>query len=309
MSDIPIGPGQSEEETAGQVFSARLQGFAVEFDRQFERFLKPAGEVPPGLLEAMRYTALLPGKRIRPYLVTRCCELVGGDRASAWHVGAALECVHAFSLIHDDLPAMDDDDLRRGRPSNHKQFGEALAILAGDALMTLAFELLVRHSPNEQAAARMVLTLANGAGWSGMIGGQTADVLGEDQPPSLELAAYIHERKTASLFETACRLGAIAGGGGEMALSALAQFGKLLGRAFQIADDLLDLTSTTDSMGKRVGKDTAAGKQTFPRCVGTKRSAEAARACVDQAVAQIASFGSNADDLRALASYVVDRNY
>ena len=309
VNDIPIRPGQSDEGVTAKDFAGRLKTFTVEFDRRFDRLLKPAGEVPPELLEAMRYTALLPGKRLRPYLVTRCCELVGGDRSDTWHVGAAIECVHAFSLIHDDLPAMDDDDLRRGRPSSHKQFGEALAILAGDALATLAFELLVRHSPNEQTAARTVLALADGAGWSGMIGGQTADVLGEAKPPSLALATYIHERKTASLFETACKLGAIVGGAEESAIAVLGRFGKLLGRAFQVADDLLDLTSTTDAMGKRVGKDAAAGKQTFPRCVGTKRSEEAARTCAEQAVAHLAPFDSEANDLRALANYVVDRNY
>lgn len=287
----------------------RVKDFAAQFDRRFGEYLTPGEDVPQELVEAIRYSALAPGKRIRPYLVVRCCELVGGKVADHWPVAAAVECVHAFSLIHDDLPAMDDDNLRRGRLTCHKKFDEATAVLAGDALVILAFELLTRHVKDQVLAARMVQELAVGTGWAGMIAGQTADILGQSRPPVLELASYIHKRKTASLFETACRLGALAGGGSVDSVAACGRFGQSLGRAFQIADDLLDLTSTARELGKEVGKDAAANKQTFPQCVGIERSRTVAMEEAKAAIAELDIFGPEADDLRALARYVVDRNY
>ena len=224
-------------------------------------------------------------------------------------MAAAVECVHAFSLVHDDLPAMDDDDLRRGRPTCHKRFGEAVAILAGDALAVLAFEVLCRHTTDEKLACRMCHELATGTGCAGMIGGQAVDIIGQSSPPTLDLATYIHERKTARLFESSCRLGAMVGGGSGESTHSLGQYGQKLGRAFQIADDLLDLTSTPERLGKRVGKDAEARKQTFPQCVGIDGSRMAAREAAGAAIAELESFGPEADDLRALATYVVDRNY
>jgi len=285
-----------------------LRTFAVEFDKHFDAYLT-AADVPAQLLEAVRYSALAPGKRIRPYLVVRCCELVGGRRDDAWPAATAIECVHAFSLIHDDLPAMDDDDLRRGRPTTHKQFTEALAILAGDALLTLAFEVLLSSIPDGALAAGMALELARGTGWNGMIGGQAADVVGQGSPPSEALVKYIHGRKTASLFETACRLGAMSGVGRADAVAALGRFGRHLGQAFQIADDLLDVTATPVELGKNAGKDIAAGKQTYPRCVGVEASKTRAAEEVQTAVAELSLFGPSPDDLRTLAEYVVSRNY
>ncbi len=290
-------------------FPEVLTPFATVFDEHLAAYLTPRGDVPPELLEAIRYSALAPGKRLRPYLVTRCCELVGGSVADAWPVAAAVECIHAFSLVHDDLPTMDDDDLRRGQPACHKKFGEATAILVGDALVVLAFEILGREVEDRAVAGQLVLELATGTGWSGMIGGQTADVLGQSKAPSVELAEYIHERKTARLFEIACRMGAIAGHAQAELVAALGRFGQMMGRAFQIADDLLDVTSTAEALGKGAGKDAKAGKQTFPRCVGTKQSRIAAHDAVEAAVAALRTFGPQADDLRALARYVVDRHY
>jgi len=286
-----------------------LKVFAAEFDTRFEKLLQPADAVPQELLEAVRYTALAPGKRLRPYLVSRCCELSGGHRDDAWHVGAAVECIHAFSLIHDDLPAMDNDDLRRGLPTCHVKFGEAIAILAGDALSILAFDLLTDPSRDQATAARMVRVLATGAGWSGMIGGQTADVLGESQPPSLELAQYVHQRKTACLFEIACRLGVLAGQGSQELQDILGGFGQLLGKAFQITDDLLDMTSTSQALGKRVKKDANANKQTFPQCVGIERSIETVRELTDQATTAIEGLRPDGDDLRELVRNLAYRNY
>lgn len=287
----------------------QLRTFAREFDERFDRYLTPSEDVPAELSAGIRYSALAPGKRIRPFLSIRCCSLVGGNIEGAWPVAAALECVHAFSLIHDDLPAMDNDDLRRGRPTCHNQFGEAIAILAGDALAVLAFEILCSRVTDGVLAKRMCVELARGTGWAGMIGGQTADLTGETKPRTLELARYIHERKTARLFETSCRLGAMAGRGSTEAIDRLGRYGQWLGRAFQIADDLLDLTSTPERVGKRVGKDAQAKKQTFPQCVGIEGSRAAAKQAADAASAELDAFGPQADDLRGLATYVVDRNY
>ena len=296
------------ESTAGDV-TERLKRFAAGFDRRFEAYLTPSEDAPAELVEAIRYSALAPGKRLRPYLVWRCCELVGGRGEDAWPAAAAVECVHAFSLIHDDLPAMDDDDLRRGRPTCHKRFGEAVAILAGDGLLALAFEVLTTEVSDPGLATRLAAELARGTGWGGMIGGQCADITGESQPPDLGLAEYIHERKTARLFATSCRLGAMVGGADEASLSALGAFGRSLGRLFQIADDLLDVTSTAGATGKRVAKDQGAGKQSFPNCIGVERSRAAAVEHQRTAVAKLAAFGPPAADLRALTDYVASRNY
>jgi len=287
----------------------RLQTFAALFDVKLSEYVRSGTQVPGDLLAAVRYSALAPGKRIRPYLVVRCCELAGGSREDAWAVAAAVECVHTFSLVHDDLPAMDDDDLRRGRPTTHKQFGEAVAILAGDALLVLAFELLAHHAADRRLAGEMVLELAERTGWAGMIGGQAADIAGQSQSPSLERTQFIHERKTAALFEAACRLGAMAGRGQPDAITALGGFGRCLGRAFQIADDLLDVVSTAEKSGKAVGKDVAAGKQSYPRCVGVERSRAAANTAAAAAVAELERFGAAADDLRELARYVASRAF
>jgi len=264
----------------------RLKDFAAVFDDRFARWLTPEGDAPSELVDAVRYAALAPGKRLRPYLVSRCCELTGGDAERAWPAAAAIECIHAFSLVHDDLPAMDND-----------------------ALVVLAFELLAAHVADGTLAGQLVLELARGAGWTGMIGGQSADITGQTLPPSEQLAGYIHERKTARLFESACRMGATLGGGEKVGIEACARYGQMLGRAFQIADDLLDVTAQADTMGKQTGKDAGASKQSFPQCVGIEASRRAAQASADAAVAAIERFGPDAEDLRALAVFVVDRNY
>ncbi len=292
-----------------ECISDSLRSFASEFDTHLDRYLKSNEGVPRELLESVRYSALAPGKRIRPYLVIRCCELVGGSRESAWPAAAAVECIHAFSLVHDDLPALDDDDLRRGKPTTHRQFGEAMAILAGDALVMLAFELLGTHVSDASRAKSMTLELARGAGWSGMIGGQAVDIVDSNLPPSIDLARYIHDRKTASLFAASCRIGAIAGGGAENAIAALGSYGLHSGRAFQIADDLLDVTSNAQILGKSAGKDTAAGKQTFPACVGVDASRAEIDRSVDAAISELRQFGREADDLRELARFAGSRNY
>lgn len=233
--------------------------------------------------------------------------MVGGSRDAAWPVAAAVECVHAFSLVHDDLPAMDNDDLRRGRPTTHKAFDEATAILAGDALVVLAFELIAAHVADSAIASRLMLELARATGGSGMIGGQAADLAGEKESPSIDLTRAIHNRKTAALFTAAARMGAIVGRANQSQVEKLETFGRHFGLAFQIADDLLDVTSTTEELGKAVGKDARAGKQTYPRCVGVQASRDAAAKQRDQAIAALEPFGAAADDLRELAAYIVSR--
>ncbi len=294
-------------DTAEGGIEGALRRFAAEFDPRFAACLEPAGDVPPVLAEAMRYAALAPGKRIRPFLVVRCCELVGGDAAAAWASACAVECIHAFSLIHDDLPAMDDDALRRGLPTCHVKFGEAVAILAGDALSVLAFECLANQRADAARVIDMVRELATAAGRAGMIGGQAADVLGEREAPLKELVRYIHERKTARLFAAACRLGALAGGGSTEQITALGLYGQNLGVAFQIADDLLDVTASRESLGKAVKKDAVARKQTFPQCVGLEASRTAAAEAAAAALTAIAVFGDEAADLRSLAQFVIAR--
>ncbi len=286
-----------------------LARFASDFDAEFDRLLTPPEGVPAELSESMRYTALLPGKRVRPLMVCRCCELVGGRRSDAWTAAAAVECVHAFSLIHDDLPALDDDYLRRGRPTNHKVHGENVAILAGDALLTLAFELLTREPVDPGRAVEMVRALASAVGHEGMIGGQTADVLSEGTSPDLELVRSIHRRKTAALFAASCRLGALAGGGRADQVDALGRYGQLLGLAFQIADDLLDVEGSGEALGKKTGKDRQRGKQTYPACVEPQGSRDAAGELVAQACEAIAAFRPAGDDLADLARYLVDRDF
>jgi len=285
-----------------------LRAFAAEFDGRLDALLACGGPRPADLAEAVRYSVLASGKRVRPYLLVRCCELVGGTRERAWPAAAAIECVHAFSLVHDDLPAMDDDDLRRGRATTHKKFGEALAILAGDALLALSFELVARMA-DARVVQALVSELAGATGWSGMIGGQAQDLAGENQPPSLERTRAIHRLKTGRLFAAACRMGAICGGGTVDQLEGFLRFGGRLGEAFQIADDLLDLTAGAERLGKTAGKDAAARKQTYPACVGAAASRAAADAAVTSAVAELAPFGPAADDLRELAAYVVVRDY
>ena len=255
----------------------------------------------------MRYSALAPGKRFRPYLVAASCRLCGGTDGLALPVAAAMECVHAFSLVHDDLPAMDDDDLRRGRPTCHKVFGEAMAILAGDALLALAFEILVTRTAPSTDRAGLVRILAEATGRNGMIGGQAADILGERLPPSLQRVRQIHAGKTAALISASCRMGAVAAGADAAAIEALGRYGRHVGMAFQIADDLLDLTSTPQQLGKATAKDAEAHKQTYPAVVGMESARLAAVEETAKAIEALKPFGAAADNLRSLARFVIER--
>lgn len=281
---------------------------ARQAETALRQYLGELQDVPPKLIEAMNYSLFAGGKRFRPALVLAAGRLLGAADDVLLPPAAAIECVHTFSLIHDDLPAMDDDDLRRGWPTNHKVFGEAMAILAGDGLLALAFQILTDHLPDGKMAAAMVAELASATGPLGMIGGQVADMLGEHQDPTEARVRYIQERKTAALIAAACRLGAIAAGAGESDISTLGHYGYHLGLAFQLADDVLDATATAEQLGKRTGKDAQAGKQTMVRLAGLDAARQAADDQMRRAIASLEAFGESAEPLRALAAFVVQRN-
>lgn len=280
---------------------AAWTAFAEAFDGRLAEMLADDDLIPARLIESIRYSALAPGKRLRPFLLVRCCEAAGGRLEAAWIPAAAVECVHAFSLIHDDLPAMDDDDLRRGRLTNHRQFDEATAILAGDGLLAWAFKMLAAAPLDPGCVVRLVAELADATGPAGMIGGQMLDIQHQNTPPNLDVVRRIHELKTARLFESCAKMGAICADAPPGVEDALARYGRRLGLAFQIADDLLDETGATAEIGKRTGKDRVAGKQTYPSCIGEGPSRIEARRLSDSAVQALDGFGPEADDLRELA--------
>lgn len=288
-----------------QLVGRLLADSARRTEQALRKYLQDLGDVPARLREAMGYSLFAGGKRLRPALVFAAGQLLGAKEDVLVAPAAAIECVHTFSLVHDDLPAMDDDDLRRGKPTSHKVFGEAMAILAGDALLSLAFEILTAGTSARSAA--MVRELAVATGASGMIGGQVADMEGERQEVTEARVRYVHERKTAALIAAACRLGVLAAGGCDADLTALGNYGYHLGMAFQLADDALDATATAEQLGKRAGKDTQAGKQTMVRLAGVDACLGAARRQIDQAAAALDPYGQAADPLRALGEFVIQR--
>lgn len=263
---------------------------------------------PERLIEAMRYSLLAEGKRLRPALVVWSCEACGGTRDRAVGAAVAIECIHAFSLIHDDLPALDDDDTRRGQPTNHIEFGESTAILAGDALLALAFEMLAKAYAGSSKVGRMVAELANATGAAGMIGGEWLDLDAEGKAVSADDVERVHLGKTARLIQSACRLGGLAAGADKPQMAGLSGFGKSLGLAFQIADDLLDVTGDPARVGKRTGKDADRGKAAYPSIVGVEASREKAALLIDGGLTHLAPLGDGAERLRQLARYVIERS-
>jgi geranylgeranyl diphosphate synthase type II len=280
--------------------------------------LEFSDEAAPRLVAAMRHALLAPGKRLRPALVLWAADACGGSWADASGGAVAVEMIHAYSLVHDDLPAMDDDDLRRGRPTCHKAFDEATAILCGDALQALAFETLARNLP-PAAAARGCLALARAAGPEALVGGQADDLAAErgwiddmSAAPAAKQVAWlerIHRRKTGALFLAALELGGIAAGATPAQLAKLAAYGRAFGLAFQIADDILDAEGDEAAMGKRVGKDADRGKLTFPTIVGLEESRARARALAAEAATAVAGLGAGAAPLEALAHWIVARDH
>src|SRR5579885_1646869 len=264
------------------------------------------------LLEAMRYSLLAGGKRLRPVLALAACEAVGGKPQDALGFACALEMIHTYSLIHDDLPCMDDDDLRRGRPTNHKVFGEAIATLAGDGLLTDAFALIARSAKQAGVPAELIVDtiaeLAEACGSSGMVGGQAIDLLTEGQRLSQSELELLHGMKTGALFVAAVCGGARLGGAGPAQLRALHNYGSALGLAFQVTDDLLDVVQTTDHLGKRSQKDQERGKATYPSILGVEEARLRAQQLAQQAREALTSFDSRADPLRMLAQFAVERS-
>jgi len=291
----------------GQDARALLDTLGRDVDAALERFLPAASETPESAHEAMRYSVLAPGKRFRPALLLIVADALEVPREASLPSACALELIHAFSLIHDDLPAMDDDDLRRGRPTNHVQFGEAVAILAGDALSALAFEIIARDTKDQALIPELVRILGEAVGTRGMIGGQVLDLLGEKQAPDLDLVREIHLRKTAALIRAACSMGAVLGSASEELNQALTRYGELVGLAFQITDDLLDETSTEAAMGKKTGKDQARGKQTYPACKGLDETRAAARALIGEALETLGRLPIRTDSLELLARFILSR--
>jgi len=288
-------------------FEAQLHQMC-EFVNNTLQSLLASQQINHELKEVLGYTLQSPAKRIRPVLVLWCCELVSGRiNHNAEIAAAAVEMVHTYSLIHDDLPAMDNDDFRRGRPTCHKAFDEATAILAGDALLTLAFEILAKQIDQPATAVRLISELAEAAGPAGMIAGQLADLKAEKTASSKKILEYIHTNKTAKMFRCAAAMGAICGGANDEQLKSLCEYGLKIGLGFQIADDILDVSATSRQLGKTAGKDQMAGKATYPAVLGMEKSRQLAKKLADEAVAALAPFGEKADTLRQLALTLLKR--
>jgi geranylgeranyl diphosphate synthase, type II len=291
---------------------------AVDFDRLRPRidealvgYSKFDADCPAHLAEAIQYALLGPGKRLRPQLVLMATEACGGSVDAALPAACAVEMVHAYSLVHDDLPAMDDDDLRRGRPTCHKQFGEAVAILVGDALLARAFDVLATEVEPPAAAARCCAILGHAAGPTALVGGQAADLQyaerSSEQAGSLEELQEIHKRKTGALFVASLELGGVVAGASAYQIAALTGYGERVGLAFQITDDLLDVAGSQAAVGKRVAKDSQNGKLTFPAVLGVEESRRRAAQLTDEACAIIETLGPTAGPLAALARFVCSR--
>jgi len=265
-------------------------------------------QIDSKLKESLKYTLGTPGKRVRSALALWCCELVRGQtNRNAEIAAAAIEMVHTYSLVHDDLPAMDDDDLRRGVPTCHKAFDEATAILTGDALLTLAFEILAKEVDEPTIAVKLIGQLAQDAGPSGMIAGQMADLRAENGRGNKELLEYIHTNKTAKMFRCAAAMGAICGGASKQQIDQLSEYGLKIGLGFQIADDILDVSASSEQLGKTAGKDAKAAKCTYPAVVGIDKARELEKKLADEAVAVLEPFGKKADTLRQLAMALLER--
>ncbi|PID74252.1 MAG: farnesyl-diphosphate synthase [Desulfobacterales bacterium] len=291
-----------------------LQQKRLIIEQAFARFAPPADSPYANHFEAMRYSLLIGGKRVRPILCLAAAAAVHGTEEleeSLLPAACALECIHTYSLIHDDLPAMDDDDLRRGKPTNHTVYGEAAAILAGDGLLTWAFDLL-SDSGNTPLDAEKQLAIshciARAAGPFGMVGGQALDIASENSDYPFSTLATIHKAKTGALITASVQAGALGAGASNRQFTALTAYGDAIGLAFQIVDDLLDATATTEQLGKAAGADAERGKATYPAFFGVDETRNKAREAVDNAIAALQDFGTEADPLRALAEYIYTRS-
>jgi len=287
-----------------------LADLRLKVDARLERDLRLSDACPRQLLESLSYSLLAPGKRVRPCLTLMACEACGGQAEHALPAASAIEMIHAYSLIHDDLPAMDDDDLRRGQPTNHVKFGESTAILAGDGLLTLAFEVLAKGIQPAEVAVACIADLSSAAGVEGMVGGQQADLEAEtSEKLTLEQLEAIHRRKTGRLLTAALLMGGRVAQTDVETLNQLKIYGESVGLAFQIADDLLDVTGNVEKMGKGVGKDQDHGKATYPGILGIEESQKRATQLIEQACDAVGCLAPKNQHLIQLARYIIDRDH
>nr|WP_225323004.1 farnesyl diphosphate synthase [Synechococcus sp. RSCCF101] len=308
---MPSSPGTGTAPAApggGFDLGTYLNGSRERVEAALDASLGP--ERPEGLREAMRYSLLAGGKRLRPILCLAACELAGGEAELAMPTAVALEMIHTMSLIHDDLPAMDDDDLRRGQPTNHVKFGEATAILAGDALLTRAFEMVARRSPGvpPDRLLAVVAELSLAAGAPGLVGGQVVDLDSEGRSVDLETLEYIHLHKTGALLRASVLCGALIAGADQALLDGLRAYARGIGLAFQIIDDILDVTASSEVLGKTAGKDLVADKTTYPKLLGLEQSRQRADQLIDAAKAGLEPWLDRAQPLLALADYITSRD-
>ncbi|PYL70220.1 MAG: farnesyl-diphosphate synthase [Verrucomicrobia bacterium] len=280
-------------------------------ERALDRYLPKANTKPATLHRAMRYSLFAGGKRLRPILCLAAAEACRGNVSNVLPLACALECIHTYSLVHDDLPSMDNDDFRRGRPTCHKVFGDGIAVLAGDALLTIAFEIVSRTKPAPRYDISVLLReIAVAAGSQRLIAGQVADLEAEGKNVKRDQLQFIHENKTAAILKSSVRLGAMSANADARKLSAITRFGQRLGLAFQIIDDILDVTQTSEILGKSAGKDVAAKKATYPAVIGLEKSRAEARQLTRQAHSALSVFSSHdAEPLHALANYLLEREY
>jgi geranylgeranyl diphosphate synthase, type II len=279
-------------------------------DRALDRYLPKENTRPATIHKAMRYSLFAGGKRLRPILCLAAAEACGGKIEHALPLACAMECIHTYSLVHDDLPSMDNDDFRRGRATCHKVFGDGIAVLAGDALLTIAFEIVSRaRSTRRHDMATLLREVAIAAGSRKLIAGQVADLEAEGKRTSRAELRYIHENKTSAMLATSVRLGAMSANADPKQLSAITRFGRALGLAFQVIDDILDVTQTTEKLGKSAGKDIAARKATYPAVIGLDASRDEARHLTRNAHNALSVFGAKGETLHALANYLLEREY
>ncbi|MEO8205518.1 MAG: polyprenyl synthetase family protein [Chthoniobacterales bacterium] len=290
--------------------AAYLENRCKQIDRTLKSFLPAVNVRPVTIHKAMHYSLFAGGKRLRPVLCLAAAEACGGAVANALAPACAVECLHTYSLIHDDLPCMDDDDFRRGRPTSHKVFGEGIAVLSGDALLTEAFRILAETKPTKRYGTKdYLIEFADAAGSQKLIAGQVADLEAEGRKISRAQLKWIHEGKTAAVLTASFRLGAMSANATPAQLKALTTFGARLGLAFQVIDDILDVTQTSEKLGKSAGKDIDAGKSTYPSILGLPASRREAKRLTAEAIAALKPFGKRGDTLLALANHLLDREY
>src|SRR5947207_7899076 len=311
MPDSAIEYYRSNPSAASMNLKAYLRSRKKKIDRALNRYLPKPKTKPTTLHRAMRYSLFAGGKRLRPILCLAAAEACGGKISNALPLACALECIHTYSLVHDDLPSMDNDDYRRGRPTCHKVFGDGIAVLAGDALLTIAFEIVSMAKPaRHYGMSTLLREIAVAAGSQRLIAGQVADLEAEGRDVKRDQLRFIHENKTAAILKSSVRLGAMSANTDPKKLRAVTQFGRGLGLAFQVIDDILDVTQTSEILGKSAGKDIAAKKATYPAVIGLEKSRAEAKRLTRQAHDALSVFRSReAEPLHCLANYLLEREY